>query len=189
MEDSMQTNNSGSRNRRGIQCETHKGFLPVGLVLFLFLFFTAAANARTPYHPLDRHDVGYSEQETGEARFEIHYSGEWQQPREEVGKYALFRSAELAEEMGFPFFVIESISLFDEPEIRIFETCSEIKVLSDSTVPASSVSVHYLMVKDGRQEGLFSTQQIRDMASLLLEDDQDFTLSSFLQEQGVKLTR
>ena len=132
--------------------------------------------------------MGYSEQETGPARFEIHYSGEWKQPHETVGKYALFRSAELAEEMGFPFFVVESMTIFDEPEIRIFETCSEIRILSDTTVPASSVSVHYLMSNDGQHSGLSSTQQIRKMAPLLLGEDQHFTLSSFLEERGVKIT-
>ncbi len=90
--------------------------------------------------------------------------------------------------MGFPFFVIESMSLFDEPEIRIVKTCSDIRVLSDTTVPASSVSVQYLTGKDRQQPGLISTKQIRKMAPILLEEDQHFTLSSFLEERGVKLS-
>ncbi len=156
-------------------------------VLFLLLS-AAGASASSSYQALDQYDVGYSEQETGPARFEIHYSGEWKQSHETVGKYVLFRSAELAEEMGFPFFVIESMTLFDEPEIRIVKTCSEIRVLSDTTVPASSVSVRYLGREDGQGPGLFSTQQVRKMAFLLLEDDQHFPLSSFLEERGVQLS-
>jgi hypothetical protein len=154
----------------------------------LLLLFSFPVNAKTPYQALDDYDVGYSEEEIGPARFEVHYSGKWRQSHETVGKYALFRSAELAEEMGFPFFVIESMSLFDEPEIRIVKTCSDIRVLSDTTVPASSVSVQYLTGEDRQQPGLISTKQIRKMAPILLEEDQHFTLSSFLEERGVKLS-
>jgi len=161
--------------------------MAMGVVLLLLLF-SVPVTASTAYQALDTHDVGYSEEETGPARFEVHYSGEWRQSHETVGRYALFRSAELAEEMGFPFFVIESMTLFDEPEVRILKSCSDIRVLSDTTVPASSVSVRYLRGEDGQQLGLFSTQQVRKMAPLLLEEDHHFTLSSFLEERGVRLS-
>ena len=157
-------------------------------VAILFLLVPASPYATTPYQPLDQHDVGYSEQEIEPARFEIHYSGTWRQSHETVGKYALFRSAELADEMGFPFFIIESMSLFDEPEVRIVETCSGIRVLSDTTVPASSVSVHYLREQGEQPFGFFSTQEIREMKPVLLEKKQPFSLSGYLQERGVRLT-
>jgi len=185
----MSRNMTSSFNRPIPHSKKHQPQRIILPLIFLILFATAASAKSSSYQALDKHDVGYSEQETGPARFEIHYSGEWRQSLETIGKYALFRSAELAEEMGFPFFIVESMTLFDEPEIRIFETCSDIRILSDTTVPASSVSVRYVMVEEeGEQAGFFSTQQIREMAPLLLEDEQHVTLSSFLEERGVQLS-
>ena len=159
-------------------------FRPLAGLLLIFLFSTTTTARSSSYQMLDRDGIGYSEEETGPARFEIHYSGEWRQPPETVAKYALFRSAELAEEMGFPFFIIESMTLFDEPNVQIFETCSEIRILSDATVPASNISVRYLMETE-EQQGVFAAAQITKMASLLLEDKGPFPLSSFLEQRGV----
>ncbi len=140
------------------------------------------------YHALDYNDIGYSEEEISPGRFEIHYSGTWQQSYAMLGRYSLVRSAELASEMGFLFFSIESFSLGDEPEIRILKTCSDIRVTSDSVVSAALVTVQYLTVNENTSPAVvFSVKKIMAMRSLLLDESKAFDLIAFLGSRQVEV--
>ncbi len=159
---------------------------------FLCIFFFASC-AVSPgldaYHALDRNDIGYSEEEIGPKRFEIHYSGTWKQSYAILGRYSLVRSAELAREMGFSFFSIESFSLGDEPEIRILKTCSDIRVTSDSVVSAALVTVQYLANNEPRSPTVvFSVDKIMQMRPLLLDENKAFDLIAFLDSRQVQVT-
>jgi len=140
------------------------------------------------YHALDQNDVGYSEEELSPGRFEIHYSGTWKQSYAMLGRYSLVRSAELAREMGFPFFIIESFSLGDEPEIRILRTCSDIRVTSDSVVSAALVTIYYLTETEKSSAAVFSVDTILEMRSLLLDESKEFGLIPFLSSRQVEVT-
>ncbi len=140
------------------------------------------------YHALDQNDVGFSEEELSPGRFEIHYSGTWKQSYAMLGRYSLVRSAELAREMGFPFFTIESFSLGDEPEIRILRTCSDIRVTSDSVVSAALVTVHYLPETEKSSTAVFLVDTIIKMRPLLLDENKAFDLITFLNSRQVEVT-
>ena len=140
------------------------------------------------YHALDQNDVGYSEEELGPGRFEIHYSGTWKQSYAMLGRYSLVRSAELAREMGFPFFIIESFSLGDEPEIRILKTCSDIRITSDSVVSAALLTVQYLTETEQSATTVFSVDTILKMKPLLLDESKAFALIPFLRSRRVIVT-
>ncbi len=153
----------------------------------LIVFSWEIGECSDSYHALNSRFVGYTEQETDTARFDIHYSGQWRQSHELVGRYGLFRSAELAQEMGFPAFTVSSFTLDDEPDVQIFETCSDIRVVSNSSVPAASVSVRYLFDNANSSPEIFSVQELIGMKPVLLDDDKDFDLQGYLQSRGVEI--
>jgi len=105
-----------------------------------------------------------------------------------IGRYGLFRSAELASEMGFPAFSIESFALSDEPDVQIYRTCSDIRVVSDSIVPAASVSVHYLSTEPELSEKSFSVRELIQIKALLLDKNKRFDLHAFLETKGVNIS-
>ncbi len=88
-------------------------------------------------------------------------------------------------EMGSPAFSVESFTLIDEPDVHIFKTCSDIRVVSNSVVPAASLSVHYVAMDSGRFTGLFSVEELMEMKQLLLDKEQAFDLHTYLAARGV----
>lgn len=160
----------------------------LSVILSMVLFFSGlTALASTSYQALNSRFVGYSEEEIGPAYFDVHYSGKWKQSHQMMGRYSLFRSAELALEMGFPTFIIESLTLLDEPDVQIYRTCSDIRVISSSVVPAATLLVRYLPVPLSNASGVFSTQELMGMKERLLNEDNAFNLSTFLKSRGVPL--
>lgn len=157
------------------------------IICSVLLFWTSMAIASDSYQELNSRFVGYSEEEIGPAYFDVHYSGKWKQSHQMMGRYSLFRSAELALELGFPAFSIESLALLDEPDVQIYETCSDIRVISNSAVPAATLLVQYLPELPLKGSGVFSTQELMGMKELLLDEDKEFNLGNFLQSHGVPL--
>jgi hypothetical protein len=143
--------------------------------------------ASDSYQSLNRRFVGYSEEEIGPAYFEVHYSGEWKQSHELMGSYGLYRTAELALEMGFSAFAIESLKVLDEPDVQIYKTCSDIRVVSNSVVPAATLLVRYLPETPAHTPGIISAKELIQMKQVLLDEDQDFNLAAFLKSHGVPL--
>lgn len=106
-----------------------------------------------------------------------------------LGRYSLVRSAELAREMDFSFFIVESFSLGDEPEIRILKTCSDIRVTSDSVVSAALVTVQYLTENETQSpDVVFSVDKIMKMRPLLLDESKAFDLITFLGSRQIEVT-
>lgn len=149
--------------------------------------YSSVGLASDTYQSLNSRFVGYSEEEIGPAYFDVHYSGKWKQPHQLMGRYGLYRTAELAMEMGFPAFSIESLVLMDEPDVQIYQTCSDIRVVSNSVVPAATVLVRYLPKAPADTSTVFSAQELMGMKHTLLDEDQEFNLYAFLESHGVTL--
>ncbi len=167
-----------------------KAPLLFGIFAFLIHFLTPnAAYSTDSYQALNQRFVGYSEEEIDSGLFEVHYSGQWKQSHELMGRYGLFRSAELAEELGFPMFSIDSFTLFDEPDVQIYTTCSDIRVVSNSMVPAALLYVYYQdPERTDNLSTVFSVAKLLQMRSLLLDENQKFNLYAFLESKGVQIT-
>ncbi len=168
---------------------SHKNYARrLSLILCMALLLSGSiAIASNAYQSLNSRFVGYSEEEIGPAYFDVHYSGKWQQSHLMMGRYGLFRSAELAFEMGFSAFTIESLTLFDEPDVQIYRSCSDIRVVSNSVVPAATLLVRYLPVTPSDGSGVFSTRELMGMKELLLDEDKAFNLNAFLESHRVPL--
>ncbi len=80
--------------------------------LYLTVLILLLASCTTPYQPqskwLKRAPGGYSEVKKGDNIFFVEFNANGYTPLENVKDYALLRSAEVAIENGFAYFVIDS---------------------------------------------------------------------------------
>ena len=80
-------------------------------IFFLIPILVVMSGCATPYQP-DSFTGGFSETQLGENIFQVSFQGNAYIGGEKVSDFSLLRSAELALEHGFPYFVVVEIVLY-----------------------------------------------------------------------------
>lgn len=77
-------------------------------LLILGLSVLASCTSLPAYHPASSvNSSGFSDQKIDETRYRVTFQGDAATPRYRVEDYLLFRAAELTDEKGFDYFIIE----------------------------------------------------------------------------------